>query len=117
RPDMIADEAAPLKGKYRLQIEGLLFESDSDIEAKLVVYGQVYGLAGTDHRRRDIMVALLWGTPVALAFGFLAAVGSTFATLLLAAAGVWFGRWIDAVIQRITEVNVILPVLPIFSII
>ncbi|HEY2988483.1 MAG TPA: ABC transporter permease [Candidatus Binatia bacterium] len=113
RPDMIADEAAPLKGKYQLQLEGLLFEADSNLEAKLVVYGQVYGLAGTDHRRRDIMIALLWGTPVALAFGFLAAVGSTLATLLLAAVGVWFGSWIDAVIQRITEVNAILPVLPI----
>jgi peptide/nickel transport system permease protein len=59
------------------------------------------------------MVALLWGTPVALAFGFLAAVGSTLTTLLIAAIGVWFGRWVDAVIQRITEVNAILPVLPI----
>jgi peptide/nickel transport system permease protein len=113
RPDMIAGEAVPLKGRYQLQIEGLLFEADSDLEAKLVVYGQVYGLAGTDHRRRDLMIALLWGTPVALAFGFLAAVGSTLTTLLIAAIGVWFGRWIDAVIQRITEVNAILPVLPI----
>jgi peptide/nickel transport system permease protein len=113
RPDMIAGEAVPLKGRYQLQIEGLLFEADSDLEAKLVVYGQVYGLAGTDHRRRDLMIALLWGTPVALAFGFLAAVGSTITTLLIAAIGVWFGRWIDAVIQRITEVNAILPVLPI----
>jgi peptide/nickel transport system permease protein len=59
------------------------------------------------------MVALLWGTPVALAFGFLAAVGSTLTTLLIAAIGVWFGRWVDAIIQRITEVNAILPVLPI----
>jgi peptide/nickel transport system permease protein len=106
-------EPAPLKGKYQLVIEGLLFEPDADLDARLVVYGQVYGLAGTDHRRRDITVALFWGTPVALAFGFLAAVGSTLTTLLIAAIGVWFGRWIDAAIQRITEVNAILPVLPI----
>jgi peptide/nickel transport system permease protein len=113
RPDATVENAVPIKGRYQLQIEGLLFEKESNIEAKLVVYGQVYGLAGTDHRRRDLMVALLWGTPVALAFGFLAAVGSTLTTLVIAAAGVWFGRWIDAVIQRITEVNAILPVLPI----
>jgi peptide/nickel transport system permease protein len=112
-PDATVDNATPIKGRYQLQIEGLFFEPHSDIEAKLVVYGQVYGLAGTDHRRRDLMVALLWGTPVALAFGFLAAVGSTLTTLLIAAVGVWFGRWIDAVIQRITEVNAILPLLPI----
>jgi peptide/nickel transport system permease protein len=108
-----AEGGVPIKGRYELQIEGLLFEKGSNLEARLVVYGQVYGMAGTDHRRRDIMVALLWGTPVALAFGFLAALGSTVTTLLIAAIGVWFGRWVDAVIQRITEVNAILPVLPI----
>jgi peptide/nickel transport system permease protein len=113
KPDATVENAVPLKGRYHLQIEGFFFEEGSNLEAKLVVYGQVYGLAGTDHRRRDIMVALLWGTPVALAFGFLAAVGSTLTTLLIAAIGVWFGRWVDAVIQRITEVNAILPVLPI----
>jgi peptide/nickel transport system permease protein len=113
RPDAPVEKSAPVKGKYQLRIEGLLFEAESDLDAKLVVYGQVYGLAGTDHRRRDLMVALLWGTPAALAFGFLAAVGSTLTTLLIAAIGVWFGRWIDAAIQRITEVNAILPVLPI----
>ncbi|HEU4342803.1 MAG TPA: ABC transporter permease [Candidatus Binatia bacterium] len=107
------ENAVPIHGRYEVQIEGLFFEEQSNLEAKLVVYGQVHGLAGTDHRRRDLMVALLWGTPVALAFGFLAAVGSTLTTLVIAAVGVWYGRWIDAIIQRITEVNAILPVLPI----
>ncbi len=114
-PEAAADieAAVPLRGRYELRIEGLLFEPESNIEAKLVVYGQVHGLAGTDHRRRDLMVALQWGTPIALAFGFFAALGSTVTTLLIAAVGVWFGRWVDAGIQRITEVNAILPTLPI----
>jgi peptide/nickel transport system permease protein len=113
RSDATVENAVPIKGQYQLGIEGLFFEEQSNLEATLVIYGQVHGLAGTDHRRRDLMIALLWGTPVALAFGFLAAVGSTLTTLSIAAAGVWFGRWIDAVIQRITEVNAILPILPI----
>jgi peptide/nickel transport system permease protein len=33
--------------------------------------------------------------------------------MIIAAIGVWYGRWVDAGIQRITEVNLILPVLPI----
>jgi len=107
----------PLKGRYQLVIEGLTFEEDSTLEAKLVVYGQVYGLAGTDHRRRDITVALLWGTPIALAFGFLAAVGSTLTTFTIAAIGSWFGGWLDALIQRITEINSVLPILPILILI
>ena len=84
-----------------------------DIDAKLIVYGQLHGLAGTDHRRRDITVALLWGAPIALAFGFLAAVGSTATTMVIAAFGVWWGDGSTRCIQRITEVNLILPVLPI----
>jgi peptide/nickel transport system permease protein len=83
------------------------------VDAELILYGQVHGIAGTDHRRRDLMVALLYGTPIALAFGLLAALGSTLSTMLIAATGVWYSKWVDAVIQRVTEVNLILPVLPI----
>ncbi len=111
--DPLAEKPVPFKGRYELVIDGYLFEEGADFEAKLVVYGQVYGLAGTDHLRRDLMLAMLWGTPVALAFGILAALGTTVLTLFIAAAGVWFGGWVDAAIQRITEVNMILPMLPI----
>ena len=107
-------QAGPvLKGRYELAVDGLLFEEKSDLGVKLVVYGKVHGVAGTDHRRRDLAVALLWGTPIALAFGLLAAVGSSVTTLAIAAVGVWYGGWIDAAIQRVTEVNAILPALPI----
>jgi len=108
-----ADPTRPLKGRYELRVSGLVFEEAADIDAKLVVYGQVHGWAGTDHRRRDLGVALLWGAPVALSFGLLAAVGTLVTTMFIAALGVWFGGWIDALIQRITEVNIILPLLPI----
>ena len=103
----------PLKGTYQLAAAGLVFEDDADVDARLVVYGKVYGLAGTDHLRRDLMLALMWGMPVALAFGLLAAVGTSVSTFIVAAIGAWFGGIVDATIQRITEVNLILPVLPI----
>ncbi len=105
------DNPTPLKGLYQLQFSGLLFEPDSDLDAKLIMYGQVHGLAGTDHLRRDLTVALLWGTPIALAFGLLAAVGTTITTMIIAAIGVWFGGITDSLIQRITEINLVLPLL------
>ncbi|GAB4152457.1 MAG: ABC transporter permease [Candidatus Promineifilaceae bacterium] len=108
-----SDPPVPLKGTYQLQVEGLVFEDNSSFETKLVMYGDVHGLAGTDHRRRDLMVALLWGIPIAMAFGLLAAVGTTVTTMAIAAIGVWFGGALDSAIQRITEVNLILPLLPI----
>lgn len=109
----VQDAPAALKGTYKLVIDGYLFEDGADIDATLVVYGKVHGLAGTDHQRRDIMVALLWGAPVALASGLVAAVGTSFLSLMLAATGVWFGGRVDGIIRRITEVNMILPMLPI----
>ncbi len=108
-------EAEPqvLKGAYTLVLDTVVFEDSADIDAALVLYGRVHGIAGTDHQRRELSLALMWGTPVALAFGLLAAVGTTLTTLLIAAAGVWYRGWVDAVIQRLTEVNMILPLLPI----
>src|SRR6202142_435709 len=102
-----------LKGTYQLQILGVTFEQGSDINAQFIFQGQVYGLAGTDQYRRDLMVALLWGTPVALAFGLLASVGTLVATMIIAAIGTWYGGWVDALIQRITEINLVLPYLAI----
>ncbi|MCL0049940.1 ABC transporter permease [Thermodesulfovibrionales bacterium] len=115
--DPFAEEIVLLQGRYGLQITGWLFEEDSSLDVRLVVFGQVHGIAGTDHMRRDLMVALLWGAPIALTFGFLAAVGVTASTFIIAAIGVWFGRWVDAVIRWITQVNIILPVLPILIIV
>ena len=59
------------------------------------------------------MIALLWGTPVALAFGLFGAVGTSLIAMTISAIGVWHGGWVDSLIQRITEVNIMLPTLPI----
>lgn len=108
-----SDPLTPLKGEYELVIKGLTFEADSDINAEFVFHGQLYGLAGTDHNRRDLMVALLWGAPVALAFGLLAALGTSILSMAIAAIGTWYGGWLDELIQRITEINLVLPFLAI----
>ncbi len=109
--DPTSDSIAPVQGTYQLLIEGLTFEDDSDLDAELVILGQVYGIAGTDYMRRDLLVPLLWGMPFALAIGLFGALLTTTASMLIAAAGVWFGGWVDAIIQRITEANMILPIL------
>lgn len=111
--DPNSEDPVPLQGTYELQFSAMVFEPESDVDAELVIYGQVYGLAGTDHRRRDLTIALMWGTPIALAFGLLAAVGTTITTMVIAGVSTWYGGWVDEGIQRITEVNMILPLLPI----
>jgi len=100
------------KGTYELHVDTIVFEEDAEFDAKFIQFGQVHGLAGTDHRRRDLSLALLWGAPIALSFGLLAALGTTFTTMFIAAVGVWFGGWVDELIQRLTEINLLLPFLP-----
>jgi peptide/nickel transport system permease protein len=101
------------KGIYTLKIQGTTFEKDSDINVEFVSHGLVAGLFGTDHYRRDLTVAILWGAPIALAFGLLAALGTNVLTMIIAAIGAWFGGWVDELIQRITEINIVLPFLSI----
>lgn len=118
RPEigLFADPNDPnnvVKGTYKLVVDGMVFEEGSEIDASFVLYGELHGFAGTDHRRRDIGVALLWGAPVALTFGLVVAVGTSLTTMLLAAISVWYGGWIDWIIRRINEVVMILPLLPI----
>ena len=50
---------------------------------------------------------------MALAFGLLAALGTSVLTMIIAAIGTWYGGWLDELIQRITEINLVLPFLPI----
>lgn len=107
------ETGSPIKGQYQLLITGTTFEPDSTIGAEFVFHGQVYGLAGTDQARRDLTVPLLWGAPVALIFGLVASVGSSVLTMVIAAVGAWYSGWVDALIQRITEINLVLPFLSI----
>ena len=105
----LPEQNVPAKGTYQLLITGTTFEPNSDIDVEFVLHGQVFGLAGTDHSRRDLVVPLLWGAPVALAFGLIASLGTAILTLVISAVGAWYGTWVDELVQRITEINLVLP--------
>jgi peptide/nickel transport system permease protein len=94
-------------------IETITFEPESIVNAEFVMHGQVFGWAGTDHMRRDLLLPILWGIPIALAFGLLAALGTSVLTMIIAAIGTWYGGIVDGIIQRITEINLVLPFLSI----
>ncbi|MDX9850010.1 MAG: ABC transporter permease [Anaerolineaceae bacterium] len=103
----------PVKGTYQLVVEQIVFEPDSFVQPEFVMLGEVFGWAGTDHLRRDLLLPILWGTPIALSFGLLAALGTSVLTMIIAAIGTWFGGIVDGIIQRITEINLVLPFLSI----
>jgi len=109
--DPQADEPTAIPGTYQLEAKVMTFEEDCEVDIEFVLLGGVSGWAGTDHLRRDLIVPLLWGLPFALGFGLLGATLTSLIALVIAAAGVWFGGWVDDLLQRITEANMILPVL------
>ena len=102
-----------VSGEYTLVMDVVGFETGSDVDSELTVMGSVWGPFGTDIYRRDLTVPLFWGMPIALIIGMGGALITTLLSLLLAAVGVWFNGWVDDLIQRLTEVNLILPTLAI----
>jgi peptide/nickel transport system permease protein len=109
--------AKVLQGRYSLKVEMVGFSEDDDVDAKLIVYGKVYGLAGTDSFRRDLLVGMLWGAPIALAFGGVAAIATVYVQAFLGALSAWYGRRADEVIQRFSDFMLIIPLLPILILI
>jgi len=110
--DPAAEYSKPLKGEYEFQVKSYLFEENSEIDVEAVLHGKVFGLFGTDDQRRDLTIALLWGTPVVMTFGILGALMTTL-TILLAAISAWYGGFLDQLLQRIVEINYMVPALPI----
>lgn len=111
--DPESDFTKPVKGHYELQILTIVFEEFSDVDIEGVIHGKVFGLFGTDNHRRNLTIAMMWGTPVALTFGIMGALLTTTTTILIAAISAWFGGGVDEVLQRITELNITMPALPI----
>lgn len=105
--------ATPLQGKYGIEVELVSTGRDDDANASAILFGKVHGLAGTDANRRDLFVGLVWGAPIALAFGLSAAVLISFIQAILGSLSAWYGGKVDEVVQRATDIYLILPFLPI----
>lgn len=106
------EELKIAKGKYILEIEVNLKTNSDTIEIEPIIYGKVYGIAGTDHLRRPLELGILWGTPIDLAFGLGASISITILHLILATISGWYGGKVDSFIQRLTEIYMLLPFLP-----
>ena len=81
----------------------------SNLDAQMILYGKVFGAAGTDNLRRDLKVGLLWGLPVALSVGIIGALATTILSVIIAAIAAWFEGWVNGLIQRVSEISMIIP--------
>ena len=107
------NEEKLLKGNY-LFLVNLYDVNDNTkiIDSKLILGGKVFGIMGTDELRRDIMIGLLWGTPLALFIGIAVAVGSVMVGLIYGVYAGFKGKKTDNGMMRFNDVIYALPALP-----
>ncbi len=66
---------------------------------------------GTDHRGRDILVRLFYGTRIAIQVGILATGLGMFLGIIVGAVAGYYGGWVDDVLMRLAETVYAIPFL------
>lgn len=64
---------------------------------------------GTDDRGRDVLARLIWGTRISMSIGFVAVGIELVIGVALGALAGYYGRWVDALLQRIIEIMMCFP--------
>jgi peptide/nickel transport system permease protein len=68
-------------------------------------------LFGTDQLGRDLLARILYGGQVSLAIGILAVIVSGLIGIVLGSLAGYYGGWVDAVVSRLLEAQMSLPLL------
>ena len=111
------EENRVLKGTYVIRNTFYLFDpSDTVVDSGVILGGKVYGTMGTDDLRRDLVIGLLWGAPVALFIGLTVSVAAVFIGLLYGIFAGYKGNRTDEGLMRINDVFYSLPTLPLLVI-
>ena len=98
-----------LKGDYEFVVS---IHGVKTLDSKMILGGKVYGFSGTDELRRDIVIGLLWGTPVALFIGIIVALGSVISGLVFGVYAGYKGGRTDESMMRLNDIVYALPALP-----
>ncbi len=101
-----------LKGSYRF-LGNIYNFGQGEVYVRVILYGRVYGTAGTDDMRRDIFLGMMYGIPIAFLFGVATAFSTTFIQAFFGIIAGWFGRRIDIVIDRLADIFLLLPFIPV----
>ncbi|MCD6239728.1 MAG: ABC transporter permease [Thermotogae bacterium] len=104
----------PLKGAYKIKATIILPNENSAIDnLHLSISGRVSGLLGTDNSKRDIWSGVIAGMKWAFLIGLLTAVVSVSVGVVYGVMSAYLGGWKDSLMQRIFEIFVSVPLLPV----
>ena len=112
---LFSDTSKPivLKGVYQISQRFFLFDNSSRVEdAGIILGGKVYGFMGTDNLRRDLLVGIMWGTPLALFIGLTVSIFSIIIGLIYGVVAGYRGKRTDEGMMRVNDIFYALPTLP-----
>jgi len=105
---------SPLDGIYKLKVTLLLQKAEEKIEDTFVtVAGRVHGILGTDNSKRDIWSGVIAGVKWAMLIGLLTALVSVSVGVVYGVISAYVGGWKDSLMQRIFEIFISVPMLPV----
>ncbi|MFB6291730.1 MAG: ABC transporter permease [Candidatus Bipolaricaulia bacterium] len=114
--DGILTNATPLNGEYKLEV--MLVGQNTKVESSKAIFkGRVYGLMGTDGSGHDIARGWIWGARYGLILGLAVAAGTVLIALIFGMTSAYYGGWVDELMQRLNEIVMGIPTLPILVII
>ena len=104
----------PLKGEYRIKVSMILQkEADTITSTGMKIAGRVHGILGTDNSKRDIWSGVLAGVKWAMLIGLMTALISVSIGVVYGVMSAYLGGWKDSLMQRIFEIFISVPLLPV----
>jgi len=101
-----------LEGMYQISQKFFLFDNSSSIEdVGVILGGKVYGIMGTDDLRRDLVVGIIWGIPIALFIGLTVSIFSISIGLIYGVVAGYRGKKTDEGMMRINDIFYAFPTL------
>jgi peptide/nickel transport system permease protein len=107
-------KANPLKGTYTFNVKILNPGGNGELSnSTMKIVGSVHGILGTDSSKRDLWSGLIVGVKWALFIGLFTSTISVLLGVIYGVISAFFGGFVDSVMQRIFELFVSVPLLPI----